>query len=280
MGAEKIGFLGLGSLGKPMAVKVAEAGLDLTVFDVRAGADADLIELGAKRARSPIEVAQSCDIIQIMVGYPDQVRDVIVSPTGLLAAARPDTLIVIHSTVGPDLCEEMASICKPHGVRVLDAAVSGSVPRAQTKSLTLMVGGSSEDLLRCRELFSAFASNVYHLGKVGNGQLTKVLNNHAGLCNLFALNEVLKVAQKAGVPPDDLLVVVNSSAGASWMSENWKFLYDLRLNFVGGPKGNSDMIGKDLRLALEIAHKYGVPAPAAALAAQFVSTGLGSDEVV
>ena len=125
MHVERIGFIGIGNLGMPMAVKVVQAGFDLTVYDLRTDAVDVMVKLGAKRARSAGELAQTCDIIELMVVNAEQVEDACLSPAGILASARPQTVIVIHSTVGPAVCKKVAALGKERGIHVVDAGVSG-----------------------------------------------------------------------------------------------------------------------------------------------------------
>jgi 3-hydroxyisobutyrate dehydrogenase-like beta-hydroxyacid dehydrogenase len=270
MPAEKIGFIGAGNLGMPMAVKVVEAGFDMTVHDLREEAVAKLVGLGAKRAGSPAELAKACDIIELMVLNAEQVDEVCLSPTGILATARPETIIVIHSTVGPAICKKVAAAGKERGVHAIDAGVSGGPPGAEARTLSLMVGGPAALVDRCRPLFAAYASNVHHIGtEIGSGQVAKALNNQAYYCNLMIVNEILRVAQAAGVSIDAMLDVVNSSSGKSWASEFWRYRQDQKKKYTTGPEGLAKVTAKDLAVSLQIAHAQKVPAPFGALALEY-----------
>ena len=275
----RVGFIGLGSLGKPMAIKVREAGFDLTVYDIKAESLDDLLKLGAKQAATPADLGRACDIIEIMVSNGAQVEDVISSPHGILAGARAGLIAVIHSTVGPDVCRRMAALTKTKNVHVLDAGVSGGVPAAQAGALSLMVGGEAEILEKCRPVFAAFANMIHFIGEIGSGQIAKILNNHAVYCNILTLNEVLHLAQQAGVAVDIMLKVLNSSSGRSFSSETWDYFRPYRQNYPTGVEGWSAMVDKDISLALDIAKQHGVPSPVIALASQYVSRGLGFDSI-
>lgn len=270
MHVERIGFIGIGNLGMPMAVKVVQAGFDLTVYDLRTDAVDVMVRLGAKRARSAGELAQTCDIIELMVVNAEQVEDTCLSPTGILASARPQTVVVIHSTVGPAVCKKVAALGKERGIHVVDAGVSGGPPAAEAGTMSLMVGGASRVVDRCRPLFASFASTVHYIGEeVGSGQIAKVLNNQAYYCNLFALNETLRIAKSAGLSVDVMLDVINSSSGKSWASEFWRHRQEHRQKYTTGPEGLARVTVKDLTLSLSVAREHKVPAPAAAITMEY-----------
>ena len=161
----KIGFIGLGTMGKPMAVNIAKAGFDLTVYDLRAEPCADLALLGAKAASSAREVAERSDIIEIVVVDDEQTERVIAGEEGLIHGARSGSIVAVHSTILPVTVRKIAAWCGGTGVDVIDAPVSGGQKGAQDKELCYMVGGGAEVLEKCRPVFATSARHIFHLGE-------------------------------------------------------------------------------------------------------------------
>lgn len=174
---KKIGCIGLGNMGKPMAVNIAKAGFDLTVYDIRPEPLEELKRLGAKGARSPAEVGERCDIIELVVVNDAQVEDVTLGEGGVLAGAKPGSILVIHSTVHPHTCQQVAEQAKAKGVGVVDAAVSGGEEGSRAGTLTIMVGGGARLLEECRPVFEVVGQNIFHLGDVGMGEAGKLANH-------------------------------------------------------------------------------------------------------
>jgi 3-hydroxyisobutyrate dehydrogenase len=167
----------------------------------------------------------------------------------------------------------VAAVAKGRGVHVIDAGVSGGPVGAEAKTMSLMVGGPATLLDRCRPLFASYASNVHHIGEeIGSGQIAKALNNHAYFCNLFIVDEILRIAKAAGVSIDAMLDVVNSSSGQSWASDHWRYRQEQNKKYTTGPEGLARVTVKDLEVSLGIAHEQRIPAPAGALALEYVFT--------
>ena len=278
MAEKKIGFIGLGNMGKPMAVNIAKAGFDLTVYDVRPEPMEELRRLGARVARSPAELGERCDITEIVVVNDAQVEEVTLGEGGVLPGAKPGSIIVIHSTVHPRTCQKVAEQAKAKGVGVLDAAVSGGEEGSKAGTLTIMVGGEARLLEECRPVFEVVGKNIFHLGDVGMGETGKLANNLMCLVNFVSTYEGIRLGVAAGIKPETLLELVKVSTGNSWVAQHWQGFQKMRESYTTGLEGLAQVMFKDLSLALAVGHDLKTPLPAAALASQMVERVLGIKE--
>ncbi|MEQ1887621.1 MAG: NAD(P)-dependent oxidoreductase, partial [Alphaproteobacteria bacterium] len=259
---EKIGFIGLGNMGKPMAMNLARAGLDLTVYDVNPDAMRDLVALGAKPAGSAAEIGENCSIIELVVINDRQVEEVISGRgqgDGLLAGMKAGGLIIIHSTVNPDTCQRMAAICAERHIGVIDAAVSGAEARSIAGTLTLMVGGDAAQVERARPLFSVVGEEIFHMGAVGMGQAAKLCNNLMALVNLKVAEEALALARAAGIDEDLMIRIACASSGDSFALRAIKPLRELISSTAPGGGTGAALVAKDLQLVLRLGKTLGVP---------------------
>jgi 3-hydroxyisobutyrate dehydrogenase-like beta-hydroxyacid dehydrogenase len=271
--AELIGFLGLGIMGSRMAANVRRAGYELTVWTHTPGkAERWAAEHGATAVASPAEVAQASDIVVSMVVDGAQVASVLVGENGVLEAAHEGLLCVDCSTIAPADTRRIGAALNAAGVALVDAPVTGSSPRAEEGSLTIMVGGEPTDFARARALLEAMGSLIVHVGELGQGEMLKLINNSMGAANAAALAEALLVADATGVDLDALQQVVAGGSGAS-----------AQLTLKAGPMREHDYTTlfktahmlKDVRLCLEEAQAAGVPFPAAAHARDLLTAALG-----
>jgi 3-hydroxyisobutyrate dehydrogenase len=171
----KVGFVGLGRMGTPMAVNVRRAGYDLTVYDLREAQVDELVRLGARAAASAAEVAERSDLIEIAVVDDAQVDEALTGERGVFEKARPGTIVAIHSTVLPATVRKLAELGTSHRLHVIDAPISGGEAGAREKKLCYMVGGDQALLHRCREVFATSASNIFHMGDLGSGASAKMI---------------------------------------------------------------------------------------------------------
>jgi 2-hydroxy-3-oxopropionate reductase len=268
----RVGFIGLGNLGEPMAAQVAKAGFDLTVFDVRPDPIARLAAIGAKPADSIASLVMGCDVILVAVVDDKQVSDVLLGGSnafGVLKLAKPGTTVVLHSTVHPDTCRELSATAAMRQIDLLDAPVSGGPHGAQTGSLSIMVGGPKTALDRCRAVLLAMGDHVTHLGDSGAGQIAKLANNVALAITMRAVHEALAVAETNGVSPATMRELLTWGAANSWAAENWSAIGNAAAHYqAGGAQGVADLTFKDLSLALSIAHDSRIALPATAVTAQ------------
>lgn len=262
----RVGFVGLGNMGKGMAENLARAGLDLTVYDRRAEPLRDLEALGARAATSNRELGGRCALIGICVVNDRQVEEVVCgdgeSDEGILAGAAPGTILIVHSTVHPDTCRKLAKRAAEREVFLIDAAVSGAEARSKEGTLTLMVGGPEQAVESCRPYFGIVGDRVFHLGEVGRGQVAKLCNNLMSIVNLATVEEALQLADAAGIDEKQMIEIASVSTGESWALHGYGPMRDL-LRSRGISSGIALIAGKDVRLAVEMAKGIGVETPIA-----------------
>lgn len=243
----RVGFIGLGSQGGPMARRIIEAGYDTTLWARRPATLEPFGDTSAKVATTPAELAAASDLVCLCVVDDADVDEV--TRGDFLAAMRPGSVIAVHSTVHPATCRELAKRAQAQGVSIVDAPVSGGAPAALEGRLLVMVGGDADIVERCRPVFETYADPVVHLGTLGSGQTTKLLNNVLFTANLGTAATALSMADALGVSPERLIQVVSRGSGNSFA-----------LNVLGGVDGLERLAGmagallqKDVRLVAELA---------------------------
>ncbi len=259
--SERVGFLGLGIMGSRMAANVARAGFPLSVWTHTPGkAERWAVEHGADAFATPAEVAERCDVLISMVVDGAQVASVLLGEHGVLGRAHPGLMCVDMSTIGPTDARRVGSALAERDVAMLDAPVTGSAPRAQDGSLTIMVGGEDGDFARARPLLETMGQLIVHVGPLGQGQMLKLINNSLGAANASAVAEALLLAHAMDIDLDAFVEVTSAGSGAS-----------LQLQMKSGPMRAHDYttlfktahLLKDVRLCLQEAENAGVPFPAA-----------------
>jgi 3-hydroxyisobutyrate dehydrogenase-like beta-hydroxyacid dehydrogenase len=256
---ERVGFIGLGNMGGPMARNLAQAGFPMTVLDLDPERMAMVEALGAERAGSARELAERSDIFCSVVMNDRQTLDVMLGGDGVLAGAASGSLIILHSTISIATCREVAAAAEPKGVAVIDAAVSGAAERSELGTLSLMVGGDDADVERARPLFEVVGSEIFHMGALGMGQATKQCNNLMSLVNLHVVSEALRLAREVGIDEAKMRQVAEASTGNSWALRN---IDEMRALADLYGDGSMDRFGrKDLSLASKLAAAAGVPVP-------------------
>jgi 3-hydroxyisobutyrate dehydrogenase-like beta-hydroxyacid dehydrogenase len=268
--ATRVGFIGLGNIGKPMAINVAKAGFDLMVYDLRLEPMRELTALGAKAGRSADEIGAHGEIIEIVVVDDAQVEAVLLGEGGVLSGAARGSIIALHSTVHPRTVRKLAGEAAVKGVTLIDAEVSGGERGAISKSLCYMVGGEKEAFDKCRPIFATSGANIFHLGDLGSGAVTKLAHNLIVYVNMLAASEGMRLAQHAGVKLETMQQVVHSGAAQSRVADHWSQQRNLKDTYTGGPRGLMELMHKDLRLALELGHDLGLSLPGAALTQQLL----------
>ena len=271
--AEAIGFIGLGIMGSRQAACLARAGFELTVFNrTRERAEAWAAEHGGHVAESPREVAERSDVVITMVVDGPQVEALLLGDGGAAAAAKPGTLFVDMSTIGPAAARRVNAALVEQGHAFVDAPVTGSSPKAETGTLTIMVGGADADVARAMPLFEAMGETIVHVGEVGTGQQVKVLSNAVSAVNAATLAQALVVGRRAGVDLEALLEVMGSGSANSTMLQ-LKGKPMLTHDFE--PLFKLDHMLKDVLLCLEEARASGAAFPSAALAGELYVAGSG-----
>jgi 3-hydroxyisobutyrate dehydrogenase len=272
----RVGFLGLGRMGGPMARNILRAGHELVVFN-RTPEKADpLTAEGATSAASPAELARQCDIVALCVALPADVRDVFERADGILAGLTPGKVVIDFSTIDPATSRAMASQCGELSSAYLDAPVSGGVSGAEQGALTVMVGGSGEAVATARPVLEAVGKNVQHVGPTGAGSAAKLINQMLVGVNLCGAIEALVLATHAGLDPAHLYEIIRNSSGSSY-TLNGAVPRILERNFE--PGFSLDLLFKDVDLAIGMASELKLPLLMANQALQLIQTaraqGLG-----
>ncbi len=213
----RVGFIGLGKMGKPMAINLLKHGFTLTVHNRSRGAVEELAAMGATPASSPAAVADASDVVLTCLPAPEAVEQVYLGPDGIIQATRQGQILADHSTVAPATSLKMLSAALEKGAGFLDAPISGGVPRAEAGTLTIMVGGEAEAFERAKPVFDALGDKVVLVGGPGTGSVVKLTNQLLVGIHTAAAVEALVFGAKAGADPRVLLDVIGTSFGASEM---------------------------------------------------------------
>ena len=252
----KVGMIGLGIMGKPMARNLLKAGYDLTVSSYNKAAD-ELVAAGAKKAPNAA-IGESCDVVLTMLPNSPQVKEVMLGKDGVAAHMKPGTVFIDMSSINPVASKEIAAALAGRGIEMLDAPVSGGEPKAIDGTLSFMVGGKQEVFDKYKPLLGAMGSSVVRCGEVGAGNTTKLANQIIVACNIQALAEALTLAQKAGVDPQLVFEAIRGGlAGSTVMNAKAPMM----IAGDGRPGFKIDLHIKDLNNALDCAHTVGAPVP-------------------
>ncbi len=254
----RIGFIGLGIMGKPMAKNLLKAGYELTVFDKIAEPVKELAEAGASTAGSAREVAAASDIVITMLPNSPHVKAAILGPDGVLEGIVAGKIVIDMSSIAPFASREIAARLHEKSVEMLDAPVSGGEPKAIEGTLSIMVGGKSAVFDACRELLSKMGKSVVLCGDIGAGNTTKLANQIIVALNIAAMSEAFVLAGKAGVDPEILFNAIRGGLAGSTVLEA-KAPMVMAGNFKPGFR--IELHIKDLANAIETGHEIGVPLP-------------------
>lgn len=211
----KIGFIGLGIMGRPMCRNLIRAGFDVTVLTHKQSVMDELAGEGATKAASIAELAQSSDIIITMLPDSPQVREVVLGPDGVRDHARSGSILLDMSSIDPTETKAIGEALKEQGIAMVDAPVSGGEAKAIDGTLAIMVGGAAADVERCRPLFEAMGATVTHMGELGAGNVTKLANQIIVALNMAAVAEALVFAKRSGVDPEKVWQAIRGGAAGS-----------------------------------------------------------------
>jgi 3-hydroxyisobutyrate dehydrogenase len=268
-----VGVAGIGRMGLPIAHNLREAGFPLTVFNRTAERCEPLREAGAEVAASPAALAAASDVVVTMLADPAAARELIAAPGGLLDGARPGTILVEMSTIGPAVARELAELAAARGVAMLDAPVSGSVSVAEAGQLTAMVGGEREAFERALPVLEATTKARFHLGASGAGAAMKLALNLIIASTTQAVSEALVLAESAAIARAEAYEVIASSAVASPFVDYKRTAF---LDPEGTPTAFAlDLMRKDLALALELGEAARIPLLGAAASAASMTLAAG-----
>lgn len=262
----RIGFVGLGAMGRGMAANLVRAGYTTVVHDVRSQAVAELDALGAHAATEAGEVGKDADLICLAVFDEDQVRKLLLGSdgrAGLLSTAPSGAVVAVHTTTSPAFVVEMADVAGQFGIVVIDAAMTGgSAAAADAGTLTFMVGGPESAVEQVRGPLDAMAQTIFHLGPVGTGMGMKIISNFLSAGNMVLVREAERLGASLGIPEPRMLDIVNAGkVGASWVTENWELIRRQEENLAPGIAGPAQIGSKDLVLAHSLATAIAAQAP-------------------
>ncbi len=268
--AVKVGFIGLGTMGTPMAMNLLKAGHQVRVHNRTRDRELPVVAAGASRAETPQAAAQGAEVIITCVSDTPDVESVILGDTGIIHGASPGAIVVDMSTISPTATQRMATTLAEQGIGMIDAPVSGGSEGAQQGTLSIMVGGDVAQVERVRPVLSALGKTITHVGPIGAGQLTKAINQIIVAGTYWAIAEGLTLGLKAGLDMTQVVQAVAGGAAGSWglthrssnmIDNSYPLGFRVRLH------------QKDLNIALNAARTLGVPLPMAAFIEQ-VETGL------
>ncbi len=277
---ERVGFVGLGTMGAAMAANLVRAGYPLHAWNRTPGKAGPLVEMGAIEAGTPRELAAAVDIVVICVSDTPDVEAVLFGPDGIADGAVPGTLVVDCSTVSPSATRDFARRLGERGIAMVDAPVSGGSEGALHATLTIMVGGESADVERAHAVLAAMGRTITHMGPIGSGQATKAVNQVIICGSYLGVAEGIVLAMKAGLDPDTVVMALSGGAAQSWVLANRSG----RMVEDRYPLGfKVTLHRKDLAIALDLAREAGVSLPVAGLAAQLenglIAGGHGDEDM-
>ncbi|MBP1931223.1 NAD(P)-dependent oxidoreductase [Ammoniphilus resinae] len=277
---KKIGFVGLGTMGAPMASHLLKADYEIIVYNRTKEKADELIAKGAVFANSPADVARQSEVVFTMLTADSAVEQVVLGANGILEGANEGLIVVDSSTISPKTSKKLAAELAKKGVEMLDAPVTGSEPQAIEGVLTFMVGGKSEVYEKCAPLFEIMGKASFHMGENGAGSYMKLANNTLAAINLLSLSESLIMATKSGIDPELFVKVVSGGGARSGMVDNktGKIISrDFRPHFA------TALMHKDLTLATDLAAELKLPVPVLSLVRQMlqmaISNGFGNEDM-
>ena len=283
---KKLGFIGLGNMGKPMAINLVRAGYPLTVHDIRPEPVQELVKAGAKAASAPREVAESSEVVITMVTSSPHVEQIMFGPDGVLAGLKKGNIIIDMSTIDPIVTRKVAAAAVEKGIEMMDAPVSGGPPKAADGTLSIMVGGKKEIFDRCQPILEVMGEKIFHVGEVGMGEVVKLANNLIGAVCGIAVCEGFLFGTKLGADPKTLFEVISASTGNCWFLQTRvpypNVIPQSPANNDFAPGFTTDLMAKDLGLIMSAAEATQIPLLATSLTQQLIEAaramGLGSKD--
>ncbi len=253
----RVGFIGLGSQGGPMARRIVDDGYPLTVWARRAESYEPYADTTAVIAGTPAELGAASDVVGICVVADADVEDVLLRADGVLAGMAAGGVVAIHSTIHPATCRRLADIASARGVAIVDAPVSGGGDAAAERQLLVMVGGADDDVARCLPVFETFGNPVIHLGPLGSGQMAKLMNNFVFTAQVGLAVDTYAFAERLGIDRGAIAQVLAHGSGSSRAAAivaGWGF------DGMGG-SGAAPLLRKDVGIMLDVANEAGATEP-------------------
>jgi 2-hydroxy-3-oxopropionate reductase len=267
----KVGYIGLGLMGKPIAMNILKAGFSLVVHNRSREKVKELVQEGAVEAFSPAEVASQVDVVFTNLPDSPDVEKIVLGENGIIFGGKPGLIFVDNSTIKPAVARTIAISLAEEGILALDAPVSGGDIGAMNGTLTIMVGGPSEALEKVRPIFEVMGKTITHIGDAGSGQIAKAANQIMVAAQMVAMGELLMFAQKSGADPVKVVEAIRGGAAQCWTLD----VKPPRL-FSGNrqPGFKASMQSKDLNIVMETAKEYGIPLPSCAIDQQLYQSML------
>ncbi|MEM9265046.1 MAG: NAD(P)-dependent oxidoreductase [Cyanobacteria bacterium P01_F01_bin.13] len=276
----KVAFIGLGTMGMPMAMNLLAAGHQLTVHNRSRDRELPLIDAGAQPAATPAAAAAAAEIVIVCVSDTPDVEAVVLGPDGIISGAQPDTLVIDMSTISPTTTRTIATRLETKQVAMLDAPVSGGSEGAKNGTLSIMVGGEADQLARAMPVLQAMGKTITHVGPIGAGQTTKAINQIVVAGTFWAVAEGLALGLKAELDMEKVVQAVGGGAAGSWAFTN-RSSNMLQNTYPLGFRMR--LHRKDLLIALEAARELGLPLPMAAYVEQIenglIAQGFGDEDM-
>jgi 3-hydroxyisobutyrate dehydrogenase len=264
----RVGYIGIGNIGEPIAANVVAAGFELMVHDLRDEPLARLRARGAEVAVSARRLGAHSELVEVSIAGDERIEAALLGPDGVLSGMQPGSNIALHSTMNPATVRRIGERAAAAQVSVLDAQVTGGKTGAVAKTLTYMVGGEAAVLERCRPVFNTSARRIFHMGPLGAGASTKLAQQMITVMNITAVAEGVRVAAAAGVELDKFFELLAMSTGQSYAATHWRD----QLSMVDRELADGFYLG--MKPALEMAHDLGIPVPSTALAQQLIRSAL------
>ncbi len=272
---EKIGFIGLGAMGQPMAKRLIAAGYKLVVYDLRKEAIEALVQKGAEEASSAKEVAEKCRKVITIVPNSPAVEEVVLGPQGLIERAQAGDILIEMTSAYPPSTLKINQALKAKGVHMIDAPVSGGVIGAEAGTLSIMVGGEEAIFEACRPILSVLGKNLFYMGRIGAGHAMKAINNFLSATTLAATSEAIILATKLGLNPQRVVEVLQVSTGRSYATEVKFPKYILPRTYNSGFA--LGLMGKDIDTVTRMAREYKIPMFLATLVQQIYGLALAKN---
>lgn len=254
----KIGFIGLGIMGKPMSKNLLKAGYEVVVYNRSRASVDEIVALGAESATSPKDVAEKSDVIITMLPNSPQVLSACLDKDGIIEGAKPGTIVVDMSSIDPLKSRELSEALAVKGIELLDAPVSGGEPKAMDGTMSVMVGGKKEIFDKCYDIMKSMAGSVVYVGEIGAGNVTKLANQIIVALNIAAMSEAFTLATKAGVDPDLVYQAIRGGlAGSTVLDAKAPLVMDRKFD----PGFRIELHIKDLQNVLDTSHELGTSLP-------------------
>jgi 3-hydroxyisobutyrate dehydrogenase len=277
---EKIGFIGTGAMGKPMALNLLKAGYPVLAYDITPKPLEELKGKGAAIGKSCKDVASQSDVIITMLPNSGDVEKAILGGNGVLEGAKSNSIVIDMSTIDPSVSRKVAQALSQKNIKMLDAPVSGGQMGAVAGNLAIMVGGDEDIFQKCLPIFQAMGKKIFHCGKNGSGGIVKIMNNLLAAITGLAAAEALTLGVKAGVNLKVLCDAINASSGQNWGMQNYFPMKAFKGDFE--PGFAAALMYKDIGLAMNLAKEEGVPLLIGGLGHQIyskvVASGLGQKD--